>query len=145
MIKENPTLQEVLDYVCEHLVKQGEPCKSETGNCRYRDSKGRTCAVGCLISEESYDPVIEGSSVTSLWNGSVTPRDLLGFPTTSPMLRLLEMLQIIHDNTYTEIKAHWVNEVARWVEVRLPDFNEHHDQNLQIPAGITKILNNQST
>ena len=51
--------QEVFDKVVRHLLKQGERAISDNGRCAYNDSHGRKCAVGCLITDEAYNPDIE--------------------------------------------------------------------------------------
>lgn len=61
------SLQEVFDHVVRHLGElrvlgqksaftdsMGEPT-----TCRYRNGAGLACAVGCLIPDELYTPVIE--------------------------------------------------------------------------------------
>lgn len=57
------TLQETFDKVARHLLTQQAKAEQPDGNCAYRGEHGRKCAVGCLISDEEYDPKMEGSSV----------------------------------------------------------------------------------
>lgn len=54
--------QQIFDKVARHLFTQGRPAKSN-GLCRYRDDEGRSCAVGCLIPDESYYPGFDDESV----------------------------------------------------------------------------------
>ena len=61
--------QEVFDYVATHLFKQGRPAQNSDHDCVYRhvDDQGiLTCAVGCLISEYDYSPMMEGMSIMNL-------------------------------------------------------------------------------
>lgn len=63
------TLQEIYDAVVLHLATQGRPAMDEDGNCLYRGPGKTKCAVGCLIPDEMYDPVMDsggGKSITDL-------------------------------------------------------------------------------
>ena len=52
------TQQQIFDKVATHLLTQG--AKSMMGDtCRYRGSNGAKCAVGCLIKDDHYDPILE--------------------------------------------------------------------------------------
>ena len=57
------TEQEIFDTVLAHLREQGEAATSAGGSCRYRGANGTACAIGCLIPDELYDPMIEGLGV----------------------------------------------------------------------------------
>ena len=65
--------QETFDNVALHLLKQGKKAVgsydgssySETV-CKYRSKDGLKCAVGCLIPDEMYDPLMEGHGVDHL-------------------------------------------------------------------------------
>lgn len=60
----------------------------EDGDCLYRASEGRKCAVGCLIPDELYNPA---------WEHQIGIASALG---ASPDLALfLEKAQEIHDRT----------------------------------------------
>ena len=54
------TQQEIFDTVLAHLRKQGKAAANIDGDCQYRGVNGTSCAVGCLIPDELYDPLIEG-------------------------------------------------------------------------------------
>lgn len=60
------TEQEIFDTVLTHLREQGKASTNRSGGCRYRGEGGTTCAVGCLIPDELYDPLIEGLSVVGI-------------------------------------------------------------------------------
>ena len=49
------TNQSVYDKVCAHLAAQKTRSMNANG-CAYRGALGRSCAVGCLIPDEIYDP-----------------------------------------------------------------------------------------
>ena len=57
------TEQEIFDTVLEHLREQGKAAANAEGSCQYRGANGTACAVGCLIPDELYDPLIEGLGV----------------------------------------------------------------------------------
>jgi len=67
-ISAETSAQEVFDRVVTHLRAQN--AKSISFNfdkkdmtCRYRGDNGTSCAVGCLIPDEDYDPIFEGINV----------------------------------------------------------------------------------
>ena len=68
------TAQEIFDTVLEHLREQGKASTNRSGECRYRGEGGTACAVGCLIPDEMYDPMIEGLVVEQFKNDYV-PED----------------------------------------------------------------------
>lgn len=53
-------IQEAFDVVCEHLLTQKERSTNLEGECMYRGIHGRKCALGALISDESYNYELEG-------------------------------------------------------------------------------------
>lgn len=82
------TEQEVFDQVVTHLLTQNNKALEEgsDSNCVYRAPKGLKCAAGCLISDEEYDPCIEGES----WPPS-------NYTVTSEHAKFICELQLIHD------------------------------------------------
>ena len=60
------TEQEIFDTVLTHLREQGEAAATDDGSCQYRGARGTACAVGCLIPDELYDPLIEGLTVVQI-------------------------------------------------------------------------------
>lgn len=62
------TKQEIFDKVACHLLRQNKRSVlihlggiSEI--CAYRSREGLSCAIGCLIPDESYHPSMEGKNV----------------------------------------------------------------------------------
>lgn len=51
--------QEIFDTVVRHLFNQGHAAL-DNGRCRYRAANGDKCAAGVLITDEYYDPKMEG-------------------------------------------------------------------------------------
>lgn len=64
--------QEVFNKVKSHLLTQNIQAAvfNEDGSiesCKYRDmDKNRTCAIGCLIPDSDYNPLIEGVAVSEI-------------------------------------------------------------------------------
>lgn len=114
------TKQEIFDTVTAHLLKQNE--KALVGdNCVYRGSKGLRCAVGCLIPDGLYDPIIEGYAVPI--HSTTEPASSLGIRKMDEILSasgiegldersLLLRLQDIHDVCAVEHWARRLKELA---------------------------------
>ena len=50
--------QAAFEHVAMHLLRQGKK-SLRWGHCAYRGDDGLKCAVGCLISDEDYDPAMD--------------------------------------------------------------------------------------
>jgi len=117
---------EVFDRIATHLLKQGERAAEAIdsdgfGPCMYRTSTGLRCAVGGIIDDASYDPLIEGVGINGCMplDGAWAPRQYrsLGhgeqlqasaallarvlneskIPASKAVLRVLVTTQSIHD------------------------------------------------
>lgn len=89
-------MQGIYDKIVNHLRKQGKPSIDLTGYCAYRGTDGLSCAVGCLISDDAYNPDIEGDSARS----SKVEEALIasGIPMNIPKVSIfLHEMQKIHD------------------------------------------------
>lgn len=69
------TEQQVFEHIVGHLRKQGVQAREVSkkvsgGQCKYRTEAGLSCAGGCLISDEEYNPAMEGRR----WMGLITDR-----------------------------------------------------------------------
>jgi hypothetical protein len=84
--------QEIFDKVLTHLRKQGKAAVNDNGDCMYRAADGRQCAAGCLITDEEYEPQMEGRMVGYLLNKGQLPARLV------PHVEFLRDLQDVHDN-----------------------------------------------
>lgn len=99
------TNQIVYDKVCAHLAAQ--KTRSMTANgCAYRGTLGRSCAVGCLIPDEIYDPDMDQSVGGSFGLKLSLNVNILvqRFPAVQKLfagvdLGLLKRLQETHDNS----------------------------------------------
>jgi len=58
--------REIFDRVKAHLLTQGER-SYKYNTCAYRGDNDTMCAIGCLVDDISYDPLMEGETVTSLY------------------------------------------------------------------------------
>lgn len=89
------TPQLLFDTVAQALILQGSAAvEPGTDQCVYRTQSGKKCAIGHLIPESLYDPIMEGFRASALIE-SFGLREL--FP---PDLDLLMMrLQLVHDTT----------------------------------------------
>lgn len=92
--------QEIFETVATHLFKQGEPAKAEAG-CLYRGPNGTMCAVGVLIPDDMYDPMLD---------------DTKGFDSTT-------IVDIIHD----EKRSIFVPEYMKDNEYLLSGLQSVHD------------------
>lgn len=102
-MQETMTAQEVFDKVYAHLLTQNAKSTNGAGQCRYRGENNRSCAVGCLITDQEYQPSMDGepfadghrldmTSVQYLNAHKLLPERLV------PHLPLLKSLQNIHDS-----------------------------------------------
>lgn len=69
--------QELFNKAATHLLKQNKQALADEPDpgCQYRASNGLTCAIGCLIPDELYDPLIENNTVIYLFGADVAPND----------------------------------------------------------------------
>lgn len=92
--------QEIFDKVVHHLHKQGKPAllftNSAEGHCAYRGDDGSTCAVGCLIADEFYEPIFEGGGAGRADIQRAVEASL-GRQLTYLDMKLLGALQSAHD------------------------------------------------
>lgn len=111
--------QEVFNKVSKHLLTQkvraisaGRASSEDSNGCMYKDPSGNKCAVGCLISENLYTPMLEGQSVYSHYLQDALEKSLgcsltrLFDETKTSLLcdlRFLVYLQCIHDETRPDL------------------------------------------
>lgn len=96
------TRQEMFDKVVNHLLTQNKRCSVEDVyytnglKCLYRGSSGLKCAIGCLIPDDKYDPMMEGMVAYNL----VEHYKLSEYV---PDVNLANRLQEVHDNYEPEL------------------------------------------
>jgi hypothetical protein len=84
------TPEQVFEQIARHMLKQWRKSTALGSNrCAYRGAQGLTCAAGCLISDDEYDPRWEARSWTSLAMSQEVPADYS---------TLIRRLQVIHDS-----------------------------------------------
>jgi hypothetical protein len=112
MIEINLTPQEIFDKVAAHLLQQKYRCLDKKSLvCLYRNSQGMKCAAGCLISDEDYEPSLEGRS----WRELVA----MGHVSMDKSI-LISNLQVIHDTCEVE---HWRDKLQDLAESHKLEFN----------------------
>ena len=83
---------EIFAKVKAHLLKQGMRSMNAGSFCAYRGAGGLSCAVGCLIPDAEYDPIIE-----NLPANDFRVQERLPFEVTEETGHLLCELQRVHD------------------------------------------------
>lgn len=109
------TNQEAFDKVWHHFVVEQNPKSwDEKGICKYRGPNGTKCAAGIFISDEVYDPIIEGNQITYLkemaigfknnqsFNAPILEKIIASFEGID--LYFLRRLQIIHDENFVNFE-----------------------------------------
>jgi len=97
----NKSLQEIFDFVANHLLTQNKKSVEESGTCLYRCGDLK-CAVGALISDEDYNYSFEMNSLKLLTD----KKETIFSDIEESRLTFLMYLQAIHDE-YT---------IERWPE-----------------------------
>lgn len=93
------THQEIYDQVAKHLLTQKRASRAMVNGrflCMYRGDNGDRCAIGCLISDESYSPKMEQA-------GFLEPElfgalESAGVELYGLTIQLLDKLRDTHDN-----------------------------------------------
>ena len=108
------TQREVFEKVKAHLLTQNakalsddyldvpEEDRATDAVCAYRNREGFKCAIGCLISDETYDEFIETAALGKNNHSDRQDRlleilDLNGVPVGDDDIEFLEDLQTLHD------------------------------------------------
>lgn len=107
------TEQEVFDQVATHLLKQNKRAINDRDGCGYRGKDGTKCAVGCLISDEEYNPVWDrcGEEWCTLVENNVVP---------SAHCNLLFKLQEVHDHYMIESWLKELDHIAKDYGLKMP-------------------------
>jgi hypothetical protein len=105
------SIKQIINKVGNHLLKQNAKSIDSDNACRYRGDNGMSCAIGCLLPDEMYDPLIEGKGVVSdILKARL--KHVVGVKNSSRIqkLTLLGELQNLHDMYFVE---HWPEELAK--------------------------------
>jgi len=93
----NFSLDAIIQHVARHLILQNQ--RSYDEDCKYK-SEGLSCAVGCLVSDEEYDPEMEGAAIRD--------KRFDKFGIGAQRRALLNSLQLVHDSM---MPYEWHNEL----------------------------------
>jgi hypothetical protein len=85
-------LQDLIDYYSEDTSRRAA---NSNGQCKYRDGKGRKCAIGRWISESKYSPEMESQFLIQIIYSLPDEIRSLGYG-------FLSECQDLHDNA-----VHW--------------------------------------
>jgi hypothetical protein len=87
---------DIFNYVVDHLRKQGTRSLSPEQTCVYRGANGTMCAVGCLMTDDEYDPFWENKAIDQLIEENcLTP----SFKNRiEPIWPMISDLQYFHDH-----------------------------------------------
>lgn len=131
------TEQQVFDQVAKHLLMQSRKSVQD-GAYKYHSSDGTKCAAGCLVSDDEYDPEMEGMT----WKGNKNVNSREDVP--EKHLLFVHGLQRIHDHKFVSdwknalidfAKDHMLNYVIatkfRWNDNKaLYEFNDSISEGL---------------
>lgn len=98
--------QKLFDIASKHLIKQGKRSVAG-GACLYRGPRGLKCAIGVLISDECYDPHLEGDPGEGFSIVNAVS-ETQGFSLDEAATDVLSYLQGIHD---AENVSDWADEI----------------------------------
>lgn len=110
-------LQEVFSKVATHLLAQ-KRISTLGRKCAYRGWDGLKCAVGCLIDDAHYKPVLEGHTVRD--GELVQALVKSGVPIVPHMLDMLNRLQNLHDTTRPAAWATSLQKLAAKYGLEMP-------------------------
>jgi hypothetical protein len=93
------TAQEIFDKVATHLLTQNKQAMNEDDQvCVYRTDGGLKCAVGVLIPDEDYLPLMEGQYLIGGEPHCPELHNFLEKAGLSAHIKLLHDLQHLHDS-----------------------------------------------
>tara|TARA_R110000744_G_C18929865_1_gene512976 strand:+ start:77 stop:469 length:393 start_codon:yes stop_codon:yes gene_type:complete len=116
--------QEIFNKCSEHLLKQNKKSIDESVGCLYKDDNGLTCAIGCFITEEEYDPNMEQEGIDGQTFISFFKKqyNFLSEDINEGRLdnmSLLMALQYVHDNHDVEDWEISLKEVAKEFSLKI--------------------------
>lgn len=109
------TEQAIFDQVTTHMLTQmarSEKHITEDGHsatyCTYRGEDGRKCAVGALIADDEYHPLMDNTGDVYMMNDAGYLGDI-----DETRLEFLYSLQHIHDAEHPDLWAAELSNVAK--------------------------------
>lgn len=94
----NEKLIEISETIRDHLIKQNRVSNAE-GGCLYRAPCGAMCAVGFLIKDEFYNPVMEHSPAASPFVREAVCKSL-DMKWTNGLSDVVKQWQFYHDTYF---------------------------------------------
>lgn len=122
MDENNKQLQKTFDKVAAHLLTQNQKAITVDGRCKYRTDDGLKCAVGCLIPDDVYGPLLEDKSILYLLTAYPELKDI---PEINGFAMFLTELQHIHDNYRVEEWYSQLKSLAEEYELNTNVVNEY--------------------
>lgn len=113
-ITKQKTHQEIFTASATHLLKQMERSSIFGFTCAYRNGVGLSCAVGCLIPDETYTADLEGNHCLEpgivnvlaglglCYVGDLLTSGMANEPVEGSRLHLMRRLQMVHDSVKPE-------------------------------------------
>lgn len=99
------SIQDIYNFICNHLEKQGCRSKHDENNPLYRNGN-HSCAIGCLITDDEYLKGIEGLPVEQIFIDC-------DVKISKKKQKFLSHMQEVHDLSYNlEVLQRKMNEVA---------------------------------
>lgn len=126
--------QESFNYICRNLIAATRPSvyrdfNFEDNRCQYRGEEGTKCAVGWLIPDEYYTPLMEGKGVLRLLDKH--PELRREVPLFQPWRTDdLVTLQQIHDDA--ALKWHHGMDWGSIMRENLAKFAADHDLEMEV-------------
>ena len=150
------TLLQISEKIRDHLIKQKAQSSNESGACKYRNSVGNMCAVGCLIPDSVYSPELESKVVDDNVIAAAVGLSLK-MKLDVDAIALMKSWQNYHDSTYSqrgrddELKfsanyEHWIDEGAELDHLQSPSAMHEHLKTIErfdMTGEITKRHINQ--
>ena len=114
---------EIFDFVAAHLLRQGKQSRCASAGslyhaCLYRNTDGTSCAIGCLIKDEFYDPEMEGTQIPDNPMAQAAVAKSIGRKLVGHVTDVLNMLQRVHDN---DQPRHWPRRLSEARSDLFPD------------------------
>lgn len=89
--------QKVFNVVKTHLLAQNAKAQDADKLCVYRAPNGRKCAIGALIPDDKYEPIMEGQPLSSFRIRNALEAEYGKINDMGNDLSLLSSLMDVHD------------------------------------------------
>lgn len=116
VLKTIKTIDDLYLYISKHLLIQGRKSSVFDSNfelCKYRTKDGLSCSIGCIISDDNYDPSFEGTLITENKNIQNAIEQSIERPIDDAEFEILILLQRIHDSLFQNLQ-YWRKQLLIW-------------------------------